>query len=422
MKPIKTLFFFFSFILFMIFSSKIFCQVKLGIFSGVVDTAKKLKTKTENYNKPKQPNQQYNVNIVWQKSFAKESPAYDSYGIAIDSNGNIYTSGYTTSTVTGKDFLVNKFDKDGNLLWSVKFDSGPSDLGMNISPDQSGNFFVTGQSWNNTGWNWDILTIKFKPNGETIWQKKYNGGDADGGFGIAVDQNSGSVYVSGTSSRGVNSDDIILIKYDTNGNTVWISTYNAGVKDHGYSVALDKDGNVYICGYVLNGTNMTYDYILIKYDKDGNLLWHKVYDSSYNDNAIGVAVDSSNNIYVTGQTYNGSNYDYLTIKYDSNGNPIWKKVYDTGKDDLGYAIALDKYGSVYVTGQTGHQNNNSTFDFLTIKYDTDGNFCWEKTYDGGLLDGGYAIAVDEEGFVYVLGQTQVDSSNYNYLLIKYKQY
>jgi hypothetical protein len=95
-----------------------------------------------------------------------------------------------------------------------------------------------------------LWTLKYNPSGNLLWQKKYDGGGSEGGFGIVVEPEDNSVYVAGTSSRGINSDDIIVIKYDNNGDTVWVSTYNAGIKDHAYSIALDKENNIYVCGYV----------------------------------------------------------------------------------------------------------------------------------------------------------------------------
>jgi uncharacterized delta-60 repeat protein len=314
----------------------------------------------------------YDIKILWQKSFSKESLAIDSYGITIDTSGNIYVSGYTTSTITNRDIVIYKFSSDGNILWNKNYDSsGPLDIGMGITSDKYGNVYVTGQVFNSSNFTWDIVTLKYNPSGNLLWQKKYDGGSSEGGFGIVVEPEDNSVYVAGTSSRGINSDDIIVIKYDNNGNTVWVSTYNAGIKDHAYSIALDKENNIYVCGYVLKNT---YDYIVIKYDRNGNKLWERIYDSGEHDNAIGIVCDSENNVYVAGQSYNGTNYDFLVIKYNTNGNLVWVKRYDTGKDDLGYAVAVDKYDNIYITGQSGNQTNLTSFDFLTIKYDKHGNF------------------------------------------------
>jgi hypothetical protein len=157
---------------------------------------------------------------------------------------------------------------------------------------------------------------------------------------------------------------------------------------------------------------------------EGCPVWNKVYDSGSWDKAFGIAVDSYNNVYVTGYSCvsenaegNCTNYDYRTIKYDSNGNEIWNKVYDSGyydyDDDHAYGIAIDSYDNVYVTGYSNR-------DYRTIKYDSNGNEIWNKVYDGGSYDYAEGIAVDSYDNVYVTGSSD-NGSNYDYRTIKYEQ-
>lgn len=100
------------------------------------------------------------------------------------------------------------------------------------------------------------------------------------------------------------------------------------------------------------------------------VVWNKVYDSGEVDEACGVVVDSSGNVYVTGggvSSYNGMNV-FLTIRYDKEGNLGWNTVYDSGDGDKATDVAVDAWHYVYVTGAS---YNGTNWDFRTIKYQQD---------------------------------------------------
>ncbi|MQY71109.1 hypothetical protein GH141_04165 [bacterium] len=139
----------------------------------------------------------------------------------------------------------------------------------------------------------------------------------------------------------------------------------------------------------------------MKYDSGGNLQWSHHYDE-FGNGSIGqdVAVDAVGNVYVTGYTNNGINNDYLTIKYDTDGNFQWSDARDENYNDEAYRIAVDADANLYVTGRSG--NSGGDYDYFTIKYDTDGNFQWKKRYGGSEYEAAYGVAVDEY-FVYVTG-------------------
>src|SRR3990172_549257 len=153
------------------------------------------------------------------------------------------------------------------------------------------------------------------------WVARYNGsGMFDGANAIAVDAN-GNVYVTGYSYGSGTSSDYATIKYDTNGNELWTARYNSpgNSYDQAAAIAVDANGNVYVTGYSYSGTSS--DYATIKYDTNGNQLWVARYDGRDNsyDLATDIAVDASGNVYVTGGSYDSvTSNDYATIKYDTN--------------------------------------------------------------------------------------------------------
>ena len=131
--------------------------------------------------------------------------------------------------------------------------------------------------------------------------------------------------------------------------------------------------------------------------------WASIYSGAGNgyDDAYGVAVDRAGNTYVTGEVYTGVNSDCLTIKYKSNGDTAWMRFYNGAGNstDIGWAVAVDASENVYVTGATHTATHN--YDIVTIKYDSAGVQQWASTYDGPGhgLDEGNAIAIDDSGNV-----------------------
>ena len=152
--------------------------------------------------------------------------------------------------------------------------------------------------------------------------------------------------------------------------------------------------------------------------------WVRRYDgpAKWTDHAYAIAVDTKGNVYVTGTSVKPFlNHDYATIKYNSAGNRQWVRRYDgPGKSrDNASAIAVDNNGNVYVTG--GSINAAGNYDYATIKYNSAGIRQWVRRYDGPGKDDDYAnaIAVDTGGNVYVTGASRNAAGYEDYATIKY---
>lgn len=285
-----------------------------------------------------------------------------------------------------------------------------------VAVDNQGNAYVTGDS-TGLGSYLDFVTIKYDTYGNQKWARPYNGsgnGD-DNARAIAVDTQ-GNVYVSGHSA-GISSRDYLTIKYDTNGKREWVRRYDGPEKFHDYvsGMAVDGQENVFVTGYYTDNhlPHTSTGWATIKYDTNGKLKWVRLYQGSGKGGfAKGIAVDSQGNVYVTGDSYEqDSRLDYMTIKYDTDGNQIWAKRYKnpiSGATAQGWAITVDSAGNVYVTGNTVRVNQFVySNDYTTIKYDTNGNQKWISAYNGpnNESDIPLSIALDDEGNVVVSGVT-----------------
>jgi len=143
----------------------------------------------------------------------------------------------------------------------------------------------------------------------------------------------------------------------------------------------------------------------------------------HDDYARAIAVDGEGNVYVTGRSQGISIYDdYLTIKYDAMGTQIWTARYNGpgNQDDAAYAIAVDEQGNVYVTGSSWGAGWGN-YDWATIKYNSAGAVQWVARYSGPGVgsDACNSIAVDVDGNVYVAGSSYGIGTYLDFTTIKY---
>ena len=250
------------------------------------------------------------------------------------------------------------------------------------------------------------------------WVVDYNGVDDryDEGRSVAVDS-AGNVYVTGYSRTVSTGDDVITIKYDADGNEVWVVPYNRLINndDSGYAVALDGSGNLYVAGRAEDASG-TSDMMLLQYDTDGNLQWARFFDGAGNswDSAVALAVGPFDDVHIVGYASNvAGNYDFSVVTYNTAGTELWSGIYDgagNGRDQASY-IAVDSSGNVYISGVATNAAGN--YDFAVIKYNSSGVQQWVGLYDEpGAADTCTDVGVDQLGNVFLSGYTQIGTGSY----------
>ena len=291
--------------------------------------------------------------------------------IAVDSSGNVYVTGHTGSQgAGGNDILIAKYNTSGVIQWQRTLGGAGTDAGTGIAVDSSGNVYVTGYTVSDSSYN--VLIAKYNTSGVIQWQRTLGGINNDTGNSIAVDS-SGNVYVTGyTGSQGAGGYDILIAKYNTSGVIQWQRTFGGIDIDVGAGIAVDSSGNVYVTGYTVSAG--AYDILIAKYNTSGVIQWQRTLGGAGTDAGTGIAVDSSGNVYVTGYTGSqgaGGN-DILIAKYNTSGVIQWQRTLGGASSDAGNSIAVDSSGNVYVTGHTGSQGAG-VYKVLIAKLPSDGS-------------------------------------------------
>jgi uncharacterized delta-60 repeat protein len=358
----------------------------------------------------------------------------DSYGVATDSNGNVYISGFTTGALAGTnkgsyDAWVAKYNSSGSLLWKQQLGSSDIDGSSSVATDSSGNVYISGATYGNlAGTNkgsYDAFVAKYNSGGKLLWKKQWGTSGYDESSSVATDS-SGNVYISGRIEATLENFDVFVAKYNSSGSLLWEKQLGTSSDDNSWGVATDSNGNVYISGLTegaLAGTNKgEYDAWVAKYNSSGKLQWKQQLGTSEYDYSYGVATDSSGNVYISGSTNgalagtNKGEYDAWVAKYNSSGKLQWKQQLGTSGGDESRGVATDSSGNVYISGLTEGAlagTNKGSYDAWVAKYNSSGKLQWKQQLGTSSYDSSSGVALDGNGNVYISGATQGDLAGTN---------
>ena len=294
--------------------------------------------------------------------------------IAADTNGSVFVTGWSSGGGANYDYATIKYSTAGVPLWTNRY-NGPGngiDRAAAIAVDSNGDVIVTGYSTGSGSGN-DYATIKYSSAGMPLWTNRYSGPtiDDDQASALVVDTNR-NVFVTGYSGPGAKQDlDYVTIAYSNAGVPLWTNRYSGPGNsiDSATAIAADRGGNVLVTGGASNGTNT--DCVTIAYSIAGVPLWTNRYNGPGNkdDKASAITVDRRGNVFVTGYSYGTNNQpNYATVAYSNAGVPLWTNRYVGPGNNIDWAtaVAVDSNGNVFVTGQSW--GSVGAFDFATIKY------------------------------------------------------
>ncbi len=335
--------------------------------------------------------------------------------VVMDSQGSAYVVGLLDNFGTGSDIYTIKILRSGVIAWGATYNNtqqNSADEGADIAiAPGTGDVYVTGGSYRGSG-QADIITIKYNPTGQQQWVKTYNGpgNDFDAGTRIAVDF-FGAVWVVGESTGAGTGRDYAVLAYGSNGIGGLMARYSGpgNGRDAPTGLAVDMSENAYVTGYSL-AADGKYDIATVRVSPNAFIVWTQRYRAPSGNNSYGsdLALDQNRNAIVVGsQDGIGSNQDYIALKYDTGGNPIYQVDYNGPGNavDAARAVALDADGNAFITG--GSRTTATNFDCVTMKLDTAGNRLWLSRYEGYLAQDSEAraLAVDQYGNAYGTGIT-----------------
>ena len=336
---------------------------------------------------------------VWAKSMGSTSSDHGK-SIAVDASGNVYTTGhfrgtvdfdpdpakqkkYNLSSAGDSDVFISKLDVSGNFVWAKRLGGTTADVGQSIAVDASGNVYITGYF---TG------TVDFDPG-------------------------SGSYDLT---SSGIK--DNFILKLSASGNFVWANRMGGIQSYFGPRLIFDAN-NIFVTGSFtgtsdFGSTTLTsaggYDIFISKLNSSGGFEWTKQMGGELGDATRAIALDGSDNIYISGT----STGNLFISKLNTSGEVLWfKQMMGAGGDYAGStSLKVDAEGNVYTTGgligtvdfdpdatATSYLTSAGQNDIFILKLDKDGYFKWVKSMGSTNPDGGASLALDASGNSYTTG-------------------
>jgi len=407
--------------------------------------------------------------------------------LAIDVDGNVYVTGATEESAadpagifqppSGKGFqiFVTKVDRAGAIVYSTYIGGTGTEEGHSIALDPAGNIYVTGFTTSTDfpvlnafqsklGGAQDAYVLKLNKDGNTIIYSTYLGGlQSDRGYGIAADGSGNAIVTGNTLSTdfpvanafqaklGGGLGDAFITRFTATGKLASSTFFGGSGNDQAYDIARDDDGNIVITGFTTSQNFPTQKALYAKYRGGGDdvfiakfndtitsLVFSTYLGGSGSDNGVRLTVDKDKNIYVTGYTSSldfplknppqllpggvGGDptmptYDAFLIKLHPDGQDADFSTYIGAEDtEGGVGVAVDKNGFIYLAGFTNSLQFyainalggflRGTRDGFVMKISPDAKTVIYSSYLGGFgADGATSIAVDDAGNAYVTGYT-----------------
>jgi hypothetical protein len=355
---------------------------------------------------------------------------------------------------------------DPQIVWSSYLGGRFYDFANSVAVDHFGNLFVAGDTqsdgWVNGGFNtvhspeqnYDGFVAKFNASGEHLWSTFFGGESSEYAHAVAVDSAGNAVVTGYTSSTNWAKNgfathylggyqDAYVLKLSPRGDHLWSSYLGASGDDEGDAITVDGQDNIVVAGttkssgwvkggYHTNYTNLSPSFgdgFVAKISSQGQMLWSTYLGGPMPDDAKGIAVDASGNIFVTGMTTSdgwikggintkrSGNSDAYLVKLKPDGSHDWSTYLGGNNPDSGLALALDLQGNILITGLTistgwihgGYDltlaGDGSKGDGFVAKYSPSGDFLWSSYIGGTAGDAGWAVTSDHEENVYVTGYT-----------------
>ncbi len=335
-------------------------------------------------------------------------------GLMQTGDGGYVVAGSRDAEDGSTDVYLFKTDASRNVIWEKRFGGSGNQVGNAIKPTSDGGYIIVGKT-TTLAWGYDyddVYLVRTDAEGNLIWEKTFSNATNEAGEDV-IQTGDGGFLITGISKAEGPATDLLLIKTDVQGNTLWekrLGTLTG--EDAGYTIQQASDGNFIVGGYYNNGPGGVQPY-MIKIDNEGTIIWEQhtagelVYIFSVRETSDGGLIWAG----VNGA--GSSHWRGVITKTDENGVVEWSNKFP----QPGYL--LNQIECVRQTSDGGYimcgLMDESGYDYpvrrqiLVIKTDATGMATWTKTYAaGGRLGNAFDIQQTPEGGYILVGHMLIE--------------
>ena len=311
-------------------------------------------------------------------------------------------------------FLTGIASAQPDTLWTKRFGGGDLDEGSCVQQTSDGGFIITGYTFSYGEGLADVWLIKTDDLGDTLWTKTFGGDRDDKANYVQQTTDGGYILVGYTRSSGAGIFDVWLIKTDDTGEMEWSKTYGGLESDIGVAVQQTSDGGYAVLGYTDSFGAGMLDIWLIRTESSGDTLWTKTIGDTLRQAGKSFQITSDGGYIITGYTTHPNPEapqeadadliaDTWLVRLDDSGDILWTSNFGAlNQDDEGLAVMETSDGSFVIAGYTWEHGWS---DLVLIKTDGSGNTLWETLIQGGHVDVPHSLDETLDGGYIVFGHT-----------------
>lgn len=268
-----------------------------------------------------------------------------------------------------------------------KYGGDGVDIGYGVKQCLDTNYIIVGSTTSFGSGSSDVYLVKIDSMGQFMWHKTFGGFNQDVGKSIALLTDGGFVITGYSSSYGAGGYDVITIRTDKFGNQLWLKSFGGLDWDFGNDVIIGPDGNIIVCGSTYSYGYGNKDGLVLKYDLNGNLLWHKQYGGTLDDEFVSLNKSSNGNIYLGGnsKSLGDTKGDFWMFAVNNAGDSITSS--NIGKpntQEVCYDMLINPANELIFCGSVNTSTNSSVINnCYSTKRNINGNFISEVIYGGG---------------------------------------